>query len=156
MTNTISKRSNVSQPAKSFGYVVDNMFQNGLRRFFDDNFWEGDTGLSTGSVPVNIRETEQSYELDLIAPGCRKEDFHISISDNLLTISFTHTEQNEPARKVGWVRNEYVQRPFNRIFTLDETVDLNNIDATYSDGILRLVMAKNEKAKKFSKNIEVK
>jgi len=35
-------------------------------------------------------------------------------------------------------------------------VDLNQIQATYTDGILRLVMAKNEKSKKLSKNIEIK
>jgi HSP20 family protein len=157
MTNTIEKRSNGHQPTKTFGNVVDNLFQNSLRRFFDDNFWEGDAGLTTGTAPVNIRETEQSYELDLIAPGCKKEDFNISINDNLLTISFIRKEQNsESDRKTGWVRNEFVQRSFTRNFTLDDTVDLDNINATYKDGILRLVMAKNEKAKKMSKNIEVK
>jgi HSP20 family protein len=157
MTTTIEKRSNGHQPTKSLGNVVDNLFQNSLRRFFDDNFWEGDAGLKNGTAPVNIRETEQSYELDVIAPGCKKEDFNISINDNVLTISFISKEQNsESDRKIGWARNEYVQRSFTRNFTLDDTVDLDNINATYTDGILRLVMAKNEKAKKMSKNIEVK
>jgi len=156
MTTTIAKRSNGTSATTGFGNLVDNMFQNSFRRFFDDNFWDVDAGLKPGNAPVNIRETEQSYELDLIAPGCRKEDFHISINDNFLTISFTHNEQGESARKLGWERNEYVQRSFSRSFTLDDTVDLNNIQATYTDGILRLVMAKNQKAKKLSKNIEVK
>jgi HSP20 family protein len=55
-----------------------------------------------------------------------------------------------------WVRNEYVQQSFSRSFTLDDTVDVNKINATYTDGILHLTLAKNEKAKKVSKNIEVK
>jgi HSP20 family protein len=60
------------------------------------------------------------------------------------------------SQKAGWVRNEYVQRSFRRTFTLDDTVDVNKIDATYNDGILHLTLAKNEKAKKLSKNIEIK
>ena len=156
MTNTIAKRQNGNENV-SFGNVVDNIFQNSLRRFFDDNFWDAEGQLSTASVPVNIRETEQHYELDVIAPGCRKEDFKISVDDNLLTISMNRTEeQKQENQKVGWVRNEYMVRSFSRSFTLEDTVDVNKIQATYSDGILRLSLGKSEKAKKVSRNIEVK
>jgi HSP20 family protein len=156
MTTAIAKRQN-GNPSVTFGNVVDNIFQNSLRRFFDDNFWDVESQLTSGSVPVNVRETDQQYEMDVIAPGCRKEDFNINISDNLLTISFAHKEQNsEQNEKAGWVRNEYVQRSFSRSFTLDDTVDVDKISATYTDGILHLSLAKNEKAKKLSRNIEIK
>lgn len=153
MTTTIAKRQN-GNPSVSFGNVVDNIFQNSLRRFFDDNFWDTDAPLTTGSVPVNVRETEQHYEMDVVAPGCRKEDFKIEINDNLLTVSFNHTEENKNA-KTGWVRNEYLRRSFSRSFTLDDTVDVNRISASYTDGILQLVLPKNEKAKKISRNITI-
>jgi len=156
MTTAIAKRQN-GNPSVTFGNVVDNIFQNSLHRFFDDNFWDVEGQLTSGSVPVNVRETDQQYEMDVIAPGCRKEDFNINISDNLLTISFAHKEQNsEQNEKAGWVRNEYVQRSFSRSFTLDDTVDVDKISATYTDGILHLSLAKNEKAKKLSRNIEIK
>ena len=155
MTNAIAKRQN-DMPLASFGNVVDNIFQNSLRRFFDDNFWDAEGQLTSGAVPVNVRETERQYEMDVIAPGCKKEDFQISINDNLLTISFNTKIENNSSQKKGWVRNEYVQRSFSRTFTLDDTVDVNNIDATYTDGILHLTLAKSEKAKKLSKNIEIK
>jgi HSP20 family protein len=156
MTNTLAKRQNGNVYGGSFGNVVDNLFQNSLRRFFDDNFWEADTQRATGTVPVNIRETEQQYELDVIAPGCKKEDFKINVDDNVLTISMNQTnEKKEKDEKGGWERNEYMQRAFSRSFTLDETVDLNNINASYTDGILRLTLGKNEKAKKVSKSITV-
>jgi HSP20 family protein len=154
MTNTIAKRQN-GTPSHTFGNVVDNIFQNSLRRFFDDNFWEADMPMTKGSVPVNVRETEQQYELDVVAPGCRKEDFSVNIQDNVLTIAFNHKEQKD-TEKAGWVRNEYTQRSFSRSFTLDETVDVNKVNATYTDGILRLTLAKNEKAKPLTKNIEIK
>lgn len=156
MTNTIAKKQNGEVYGGSFGNVVDSLFQNSLRRFFDDNFWEADNRRSMGTVPVNIRETEQHYELDVVAPGCRKEDFKINVEDNLLTISMNQAnERKQKDEKTGWERNEYIQRAFSRSFTLDETVDLNNINASYTDGILRLQLGKNEKAKKLSKNITV-
>ena len=155
MTTTIAKRQNDS-PSVTFGNVVDNIFQNSLRRFFDDNFWDVEGQLTTGTVPVNVRETDHQYEMDVIAPGCKKEDFNISINDNLLTITFNAKSENSSSQKAGWIRNDYVQRSFSRSFTLDDTVDVNKINATYTDGILHLTLAKNEKAKKLSKNIEIK
>jgi HSP20 family protein len=156
MTTTIAKRSNGTSPV-TFGSVFDNIFQNSLRRFFDDKFWDGEDELTTGRVPVNVRETDQGYEIDVIAPGCRKEDFSINIDDNVLTISFAHKDESgEQNEKTGWVRNEYVHRSFSRSFTLDDTVDVNKVDAAYTDGILHLVLAKNDKAKKPSRNIEIR
>ena len=155
MKTTIAKRQN-DTPSVSFGNVVDNIFQNNLRHFFDDNLWDGEGRLTAGTVPVNVRETENQYEMDVIAPGCKKEAFNVSINDKMLTISFDPETENESTPKEGWVRNEYVQRSFSRTFTLDDTVDVNNINANYTDGILHLTLAKNEKAKKLTKSIEVK
>lgn len=93
--------------------------------------------------------------MDVIAPGCKKEDFHVNINHNMLTISFNSKTENETSSKSGWVRNVYVQRSFSRTFALDDTVDVNNINATYTDGILHLTLAKNEKAKRVTKNIEI-
>jgi HSP20 family protein len=156
MANAIVKRQTMDSP-ETFGNVVDNIFQNSIRRFFDDNFWDRDGRLSPGAVPVNIRETEKQYEVDLIAPGCRKEDFNIRMDGNELTVSFEHKEEKKQQdEKAGWSRNEYVQRSFSRGFTLDDTVDAGNINATYTDGILHLVLPKNERAKKLSRTINVR
>jgi HSP20 family protein len=156
----LQKKQN-GNPSVSFGNVVDNLFQNSLRRFFDDNLWETDIPFAKGKfperVPVNVRETEQQYEMDVIAPGCRKEDFSVDINDNQLTVSFNHKEDKQQQdEKAGWVRNEYLQRSFSRSFMLDDTVDVTKINATYTDGILRLVLPKNEKAKKLSRSVEIK
>ena len=156
MTNTIVKQNNGNAHA-SLGNVVDNIFQNSLRRFFDDNFWDLEPVMGSGSVPVNIREKEDQYELDVVAPGCRKEDFNIGMQNNVRTISFNQKEgKNQEDKKTGWVRNEYLQRSFSRSFTLDDAVDVNKIQATYTDGILRIILGKNEKAKPVSRTIEIK
>ena len=154
MTTTLAKRRN-DTPSVSFGNVVDNIFQNSLRHFFNDNFWDFGGQMTTGSVPVNVRETDQQYEVDVIAPGCKKEDFKVDISDNRLTVSFESKMENNREEN-GWSRNEYFQRSFSRSFMLDDSVDANKIGATYTDGVLRLTLPKNEKAKKQSRKIEIK
>ncbi len=155
MTNTMQKR-NGSNP-NELGTVVDNIFNNTLRRFFDGNLWDIDGSINTGNVPVNVRETDQQYEVDVIAPGCRKENFKVQVEKNTLQISLNHDEpKTQTGEKAGWVRNEYIQRSFSRHFTLDESVDTANISAEYTDGILRIVLPKNEKAKPRLLAIEVK
>ena len=151
----IRKQTGQQQPA-TFGNVLDDIFHNSLRHFFDENFMDVEGSQSRSGVPVNIRETEEQYELDVVAPGCRKENFRISIEGNLLTVSYNRDQENgESDGQQKWVRNEFIQRPFSRSFTLDDTVDVNNINATYVNGVLRLSMAKNEKAKNISRNIEI-
>jgi len=155
MTTAIAKRQN-GQSATPLGTLVDQFFQNSFRRIFDDNYWDGGTLLSSRSVPVNIREADQHYEMDVIAPGLKRENFSINIQDKLLTISCECREEREDKNThQGWVRNEYVQRSFSRTFTLDDTVDTNGITATYTDGILRLNIPKSEKVKKLSRTIEI-
>src|SRR5687767_15232047 len=117
MTNAMQK----VKPGYGLENVVDNIFNNTMRRFFDGNLWDTDTARNSGTVPVNVRETGDQYEVDVIAPGCRKEDFKIQIQANELIISFSHNEEKKQENeKAGWVRNEYVQRSFSRSFTLDD------------------------------------
>jgi len=151
MTTAIAREQNGNSPL-SFGSFVDNIFQTSLRRYLDDS-WDADSLSTSASVPVNVRETDHQYEMDVIAPGCKKEDFAINVENNILTISFNRKEHTEPE---GWVRNEYIVKSFTRSFTLDDTVNVNFIGASYKEGVLRLVLPKNEKAQRLVKNIEIK
>jgi len=157
--NTLMKRSNghSNVPATGFSGMVDKIFQDNLSRFFDDGFW-GFNGLDrSANVPVNVRQTDKSYELELVAPGLRKEDFKININGDMLTVSFDHREENNQERKDEcWLRKEYRMRSFSRSFNLDDTVDVNKISAKYSDGILQLSLPVKEGAQPISRTIEIK
>ena len=152
---TIAKRQNGHSPA-TFGKVVDNIFQNSLQQLFDDNFWSGGSFMRSEKVPVNVRENTHDYQVDVIAPGCRKEDFNVVVKDNMLTVSFERKEENsETDETKGWVRNEFIQQSFTRSFTVDDTVDVSNISGEYKDGILRITLPKNEKAQQQSRQIDI-
>jgi HSP20 family protein len=154
MTN-ILKRENSRQP-QTFGSVVDQIFQNNLSRFFDDSFWGFSGDVDRSKVPVNLRETETTYEMELVAPGLRKEDFQLNIAGDMLTISFEEKNENKETNKQeGWVRQEYRKRSFSRSFHLNDGIDMNGINAHYENGILYVTLPKNEKSKQLSKTIKV-
>jgi len=157
--NTLLKKTNGNgnMPANTFSGMVEKIFQNNVNRLFDDDFW-GFTNLSHNvGVPVNVRETDKSYELELVAPGLKKEDFKINLQGEMLTVSFEHQdEQTQQSKEEDWLRKEYQKRSFTRSFNLDESIDVQRLGATYTDGILHIHMPKKEGAQPISRNIEIK
>lgn len=151
MSNII-KRENGHQPA-TFGTVVDQIFQNKMNRFFDDEFW-GLNSVNRYQVPVNIRETEKGYSLELAAPGLKKQDFQLSLAADMLTVSYKHSEENKN-EKTGWIAREYKTNEFSRSFTFDDSIDSTKIVARYEDGLLKLDLPKKENAQHLSRTINI-
>jgi HSP20 family protein len=151
--NNLIKRKQDNQPA-SFGSVIDGIFQNNLNHFFNDDFW-GFSGLNTYSqIPVNIEETDNSYVVELVAPGLEKKDFQINIADDVLTVSFKHSEESKQENK-KWLTQQYKRQEFSRTFTLDKTVNTEKIEANYENGILKISVPKSEHTKKISRTIQI-
>ncbi|WP_374164166.1 Hsp20/alpha crystallin family protein [Arcticibacter sp. MXS-1] len=121
--------------------------------FFNDSFV---SDRLTSRVPaVNIAETEGEFHIELAAPGLKKEDFKISLDKNVLSISAEKkAEANVEGRKYN--RREYSYNSFVRSFTLPETADYSRIEAEYTDGVLKVGVAKREEAKLQSREIAVK
>jgi HSP20 family protein len=156
MTANIIKRngrSNTPAPA-SFTGLVDQIFQDNLNRFFHDDFWGFNGVTQQNNIPVNVRETDKTYEMDLVAPGLSKQDFKLNVANDMLTISFEHKEENNQEED-NWLRREYKMQSFTRSFNLDDTVDADKISAKYYDGILHLTLPKKENAQRISKTIQV-
>jgi HSP20 family protein len=153
MKTDIMKR-NAAQPA-TVGSFVDQVFRNSLNRFFEDEFWGFNHRNVGGQVPVNIRETDTTYEMELVAPGMQKQDFKIGIAGNQLTISAAHEEQNRQEDETGIVRREFTRQAFSRSFTIDDTIDTAHITARYEHGLLYLTLPKKENAQKLSRTIEI-
>ncbi len=104
--------------------------------------------------PVNIVDTPDTYEVELLIPGFDKADFKVKLENNLLTISAEQKKTEMPAdHKV--VRREFASRSFKRSFTLDDKIEVENISAKYENGILNLTLPKRELAKAFSKEISI-
>jgi len=121
--------------------------------FFNRDFFNW--GLSNFSdtnttVPgVNIKETKDSFEVEVAAPGMDKKDFKIQLDGNLLTISSERTDQREENNEEEkYSRKEFSYQSFQRSFTLPkDVVDEDKIEAKYENGLLHLVIPKKEEAK---------
>ena len=132
---------------------VNPLFNDVFNSILNDNF-SGDK--HSNHVPaVNIAETENAFEIALAAPGLKKEDFKISVDKNVLTISADKKNEHVDEGK-KFSKREYSYESFTRSFTLPETADHNNIEAGYTDGILKLNVAKKEEAKFQTREIAVK
>jgi HSP20 family protein len=123
--------------ANGFPIVMDQLFKDIL----------GGTQYVQKAVPqVNIKESEQSFELELVAPGQKKEDFNIEIENDLLTISTEAKTEKIEQEEGKFTRREFRISSFKRAFTLPETVKADEINAAYKDGILTLTLPKKEEA----------
>lgn len=153
MANIVKKDN--GRPA-TFGSAMDQLFQQNLNRFFDDNFW-GSSGMQTHSqVPVNVRETDKNYEVELIAPGLNRRDFSLEFSGDNLIVSFNHKEDStEQDQNNRWLRREYRRQSFTRTFSMDETIDAEKISAHYDNGVLQITLPKKPQAQKVSRSINI-
>lgn len=111
--------------------------------------------LLTKVPAVNVAETENEFHIELAAPGLKKEDFKINLDKDVLNISVEKkAETAEEGKKYS--KREYSYKSFVRSFTLPDSVDYSKIEAEYTDGILKLSIAKKEEAKIQSREIAVK
>ena len=124
------------------------IFNWGLTNFSDTN---------TTIPAVNIKETKDSYEVEVAAPGMTKKDFSVQLEGNTLTISSEKTSRKEENDDVKYKSREFSYQSFSRTFTLQkDVVDTEKIQAKYEDGVLHLMIPKKEEAKqKEPRRIEI-
>lgn len=134
-------------------YGVNPFFNDVFDSILNDSFL-GDK-LQSRVPAVNIAENENGFQIELAAPGLKKEDFKINLEKNVLSVSAEKKVENAEETK-KYSKKEYSYNSFVRSFTLPETVDHANIEAAYTDGILTLNVAKKEEAKIQSREIAVK
>jgi HSP20 family protein len=111
--------------------------------------------LVTRVPAVNISESENNYHVELAAPGLKKDDFKLNLERNSLTIS-VETSANQQDSQKNYNKREYSYSSFVRSFTLPESADDSRIDASYTDGILHIDIAKREEARSVRRQIEIK
>jgi HSP20 family protein len=111
--------------------------------------------VSARNLPkVDFSEIDDGYELTAELPGMGEKDVECTLSGNMLTVKGEKQEIKEEEKK-GYYLKERNYGSFMRNFTLPEDVDADKIEASVSDGVLRVFMPKCEKKQK-SRKIKVK
>ena len=140
--------------------LIKRNFNHWVPSFWNDfleNEWPEVPGLFTNNkaVPaVNVKETNDLFQLEVSAPGLKKEDFILELNNNLLSISSKH--ENVGEENSGYTRREFNYQSFSRVFTLPDSVDSGNIKANYNQGVLNIEIPKRDEARiKPSKTIQI-
>lgn len=111
-----------------------------MEDFFDSDF------SFPSKVPVNIKQKENGYGIELAAPGFNKEDFKISVENKILKISAEHKTENIETNE-NYTRREFSKSSFERSFSLPQDIKEDEIVAKYENGILTIDLTKKEEVK---------
>ena len=122
--------------------------------FFDDDFmrfpvWGGRNPLygkhAKNLMKTDVRETENTYEVDIDLPGFKKDEIDVDLKDGYLTISASKGLDKDQKDKEGkYIRQERYAGAMSRSFYVGD-IQPEQISAKYEDGILKISLPKQEK-----------
>ena len=122
--------------------------------FFDDDFmrfpmWSGRDPLygkrSKNLMKTDVRETEDTYEVDIDLPGFKKDEISVDLKEGYLTISAAKgLDKDEKDKQGKYIRQERYAGAMSRSFYVGD-VESADISAKYEDGILKISLPKHEK-----------
>ena len=117
---------------------------------------DGGSDTLTGWTPaVDLYQDKDSVVLRAELPGLRREDIHVSLHEDVLTLAGERREEKHADTR-GSLRRERLFGRFERRFTLPVRVDAGRVSATYEDGILTVTLFKAEEAKPRQIEVSVK
>lgn len=121
---------------------------------FDDFFGDPFGMMPRGRDPLygkharnlmrtDVRETEDTYELDVDLPGFKKDEVTVDLQDGYLTISAEKAlDKDESDQKGKFLRQERYAGSMSRSFYVGDDVEAADISAKYEDGILKISVPK--------------
>lgn len=127
-----------------------------LESLFDNSSYSS-TPQNRTAPAINVRENEDEYNIEVAAPGLKKDNFKVEINNSILSISY-EDENKKEVEEQNYTRKEFTYNNFCRSFSIPRTeVDDSKIDASYKDGILTVRLQKRDELKpKPSRMISIK
>ncbi len=103
-------------------------------------------------IKMDVKEDDKSYTVHADIPGVKKEDIHVTIDGDQVSISAEVKKLKEEKKDDKILRSERYYGKVSRTFTLAQDVDEAGSQAKYTDGVLELTLPKRvgEKAKRLA------
>ena len=96
-------------------------------------------------MKTDVRETENTYELDIDLPGFKKDEINVELKDGYLTIGASKgLDKDETDKKGKYIRQERYAGSCSRSFYVGEDVEAGEVAARFENGILQLSIPKKE------------
>ena len=120
---------------------------------FGENLFNDDKALygkhAKNVMKTDVKETDNSYEVDIDLPGFKKDEIEAKLENGYLTISAAKgLDKEEKEEKDGkYIRKERYSGAMSRSFYVGDELKQEDIKAKYQDGILKLSVPKEEPKK---------
>lgn len=143
-------------PLSNRFYDLNNFFPSRISDILDEMMSDFPVTYDKVTDPsINVKETDTIHQIQVSAPGYKKENFKIDIDENVLTISnqFKEEIKNENEKIT---RKEFRCSSFKRRFYLPENLKIDEISAKYEDCILYIDIPKKDRIVSKTRTIEIK
>lgn len=121
-----------------------------MDRLFNESFVPGSTqGSGRSMLPLDVYSNENEVVVLAAVPGMDPDDLQISIDKSTVTLSGSvrSAAESEEGKSATWHLSELTYGSFERSLTLPFQLDANRAEATFDNGMLRLVLPKAENEK---------
>lgn len=135
-----------TMPLRSWNLSSVNDFFHEFDRLWNEVTTSLGSAWPAGVYPYDLYETGDSLVLEMAVPGLRKDDLEVRLEDNRLTIRGTYPEAQGSEERRYWSRG-LPRGSFVQSLTLPASVEVDKIQATITDGLLRLTLPKVEQAR---------
>ena len=141
----------------------ENLFDDDWMDFpFEREFWGRKNPLygkhAKNMMKTDVKETDDSYEVDIDLPGFKKDEINATLEDGYLTISAAKgLDKDEKDKKGKYIRKERYAGAMSRSFYVGDGVTQDEVKAKYENGILKLSIPKKaeQKAVEDTKHIAI-
>jgi HSP20 family protein len=137
-----------SRSALSLPELFDRVFGS----IYTPSFGNGTAGQQ--SVPANVYEVGDTYQLAMLIPGADPDSFEVTALGNTITVAGCMQVAQPEGSRVVWQELNPGPVQFRREIALPMEVDSAKIEASYKNGVLTLIAPKAEHAK--PRQIQVK
>lgn len=140
MSLAVSKK----RTRKELPTLMDNFF---TRPFFGPSLFDFNdflTGHDLALFPdANIIENGKDYEIELAVPGLERKDIKVEVENDTLIVSAEKEDEKKTEEK-NYRSREFSYNSFYRSFSLPENLKVDNINAEYHNGVLKITLPKKE------------
>lgn len=142
-------RGQLWNPLRDFREFSD--LQRGMNRLFEDFHWNSSLKKGATDIPFapscDIEETETQYLMTFDIPGVKKEDIKLELVDRDLVVFGERKEEKREEKKSRHLVERYYGS-FQRVITLPASVNTDQLQASYENGVLKVLIPKTESVRK--------
>lgn len=149
----------VREPELSFDSIHQEL-NNFLRDTFMENIFSHPLNLrkmSTWRPAIELKQTEKDYKVKVQLPGVNKEDIHVELNNDYMTITAeVKTEKEDKGETEKVHTSEFRYGKYIRTISFDNPIKTDQSSAEYKNGVLSVILPKQKVEKSKTKKLNIK